>query len=365
MRHLKVPLLLFCLLAVLASLVSQTPIRLPAAEAETAASARELATPPRAPVLEASFSSDITFGIVPLSVQFTDTSSPGYGVITAWFWDFGDGETSLEQNPLHIYTMPGVFSVSLTVTDDSLRTSTMLQEDYIHVYGSSPQISLLSGASLAYGTVYTEELSDYQAVLISNSGDADLNISSVHFAGNPPQFRLLNPDSALLLAPGATNAIHLCFAPQSNGPVADTLIIVNDSRNEPELRITLSGTGIIVAPKAPQNLLITKIGNDIQLNWDPVTQNLRDRPLTPDYYFVYVAESPDGYYSFHGLTPTAQYQHPYAGLASPRIFYRVSAVKLYQGDIFPAERETWLSRNLRPGLGEEEMRRVLREFHAE
>lgn len=35
--------------------------------------------------------------------QFTDQSSPG---ITSWFWDFGDGQTSREQNPLHIYVFP-------------------------------------------------------------------------------------------------------------------------------------------------------------------------------------------------------------------------------------------------------------------
>ncbi len=34
-----------------------------------------------------------------------------------WFWDFGDGETSIEQNPTHSYPTKGEYSVSLTVTD--------------------------------------------------------------------------------------------------------------------------------------------------------------------------------------------------------------------------------------------------------
>src|SRR4030042_1453336 len=36
-------------------------------------------------------------------VQFTDNSW-GNADAVHWFWDFGDGNTSYEQNPLHVYT---------------------------------------------------------------------------------------------------------------------------------------------------------------------------------------------------------------------------------------------------------------------
>ena len=36
-----------------------------------------------------------------------------------WFWEFGDGNTSDEQNPMHIYFEPGEYIVNLTVTDDN------------------------------------------------------------------------------------------------------------------------------------------------------------------------------------------------------------------------------------------------------
>jgi PKD repeat protein len=49
-----------------------------------------------------------------LSVQFTSTST---GPIAAYNWDFGDGNTSTEQNPLHTYAVPGDYTVTLTVTD--------------------------------------------------------------------------------------------------------------------------------------------------------------------------------------------------------------------------------------------------------
>jgi len=37
------------------------------------------------------------------------------GTITSWLWNFGDGNTSTEQNPTHTYAEPGIYIVTLTV----------------------------------------------------------------------------------------------------------------------------------------------------------------------------------------------------------------------------------------------------------
>jgi len=50
-------------------------------------------------------------GTVPVTVTFTDTST---GSITDWLWDFGDGTTSITQNPTHTYTSAGTYTVVLT-----------------------------------------------------------------------------------------------------------------------------------------------------------------------------------------------------------------------------------------------------------
>lgn len=47
-------------------------------------------------------------------ITFTETST-GPGTSVAWFWDFGDGNTSNLQNPTHTYSQPGVYEVCLTV----------------------------------------------------------------------------------------------------------------------------------------------------------------------------------------------------------------------------------------------------------
>lgn len=65
----------------------------------------------------AGFTAQVTAGVAPLTVQFTDTSSPGDSAITAWAWNFGDGGQSTLQSPQHTYTTPGVYTVSLNVTN--------------------------------------------------------------------------------------------------------------------------------------------------------------------------------------------------------------------------------------------------------
>lgn len=62
--------------------------------------------------LTARFSANPTSGPAPLRVQFTDTST---GSPTRWSWSFGDGYVSNLRNPVHVYSTPGVFDVSLTV----------------------------------------------------------------------------------------------------------------------------------------------------------------------------------------------------------------------------------------------------------
>ncbi|MBP1929500.1 PKD repeat protein [Methanolinea mesophila] len=62
----------------------------------------------------AQFSASPVSGVDPLTVHFTDESSlsPDH-----WAWDFGDGSTSNERNPVHVYTASGTYTVSLVVSN--------------------------------------------------------------------------------------------------------------------------------------------------------------------------------------------------------------------------------------------------------
>lgn len=63
-------------------------------------------------------------------VDFTDLSSSDAGpnTITDWSWSFGDGETSIEQNPSHLYKIPGVLPAALTITDINRCKTTIVKD---------------------------------------------------------------------------------------------------------------------------------------------------------------------------------------------------------------------------------------------
>src|SRR5690606_17760968 len=69
----------------------------------------------------ANFSSNVTEGYVSLSVQFTDLSENA----TSVNWDFGDGNYSTEQNPVHTYFAAGNYTVNLTAVNEN-GTSSMI-----------------------------------------------------------------------------------------------------------------------------------------------------------------------------------------------------------------------------------------------
>lgn len=86
-------------------------------------------TTPSAPV--ADFNGVPVNGSAPLAVYFTDLST---NTPASWSWDFGDSGTSTDQNPIHTYTTPGVYTVALTVTNAG-GSDTETKTDYITVLG--------------------------------------------------------------------------------------------------------------------------------------------------------------------------------------------------------------------------------------
>ncbi|ACL17071.1 PKD domain-containing protein [Methanosphaerula palustris] len=94
-------------------------------------------------VADPDFSVDATTGIAPTTIRFTDTTPNGQ---TAWQWDFGDGTTSKEENPVHLYQNGGNYTVTLTATSP-YGTTSVTKDAYIHLAGkpvaaftSTPQV---------------------------------------------------------------------------------------------------------------------------------------------------------------------------------------------------------------------------------
>jgi PKD repeat protein len=90
-------------------------------------------------------------------VQFTDTSA---GEPTDWSWSFGDGATSNEPNPSHVYQLPGTYLVTLEVSDGTF-TSSLTSEVVIGLGEpdtSVPAVARLSGSGGAFFTSRLELL---------------------------------------------------------------------------------------------------------------------------------------------------------------------------------------------------------------
>jgi gliding motility-associated-like protein len=89
------------------------------------------------------FTADKTTGCFPAVIQFKDLSTtPAGTTINGWKWDFGDGNTSDQQNPKYVYRSPGNYTVIFTVSTDKGCKKVMVKPNFITVsQGVSPSFS--------------------------------------------------------------------------------------------------------------------------------------------------------------------------------------------------------------------------------
>ncbi len=99
----------------------------------------------------ANFSGTPLIGCSPLIVNFTDLST---GSVTTWNWNLGNGSPSTLQNPSGVYSLPGVYSVTLTVSDGS-STNTIVKTNYITVYNKPTANFTLNSDTVCIGQTIT------------------------------------------------------------------------------------------------------------------------------------------------------------------------------------------------------------------
>ncbi len=89
--------------------------------------------------------SNICFGN---TINFTDQSITN-STIASWHWDFGDGNTSSQQNPSYQYKNNGAYTTQLAITTIDGCTDTITKNNFIHIYGPTAKFgtSVFSGCA--------------------------------------------------------------------------------------------------------------------------------------------------------------------------------------------------------------------------
>ncbi|MFA5781396.1 MAG: PKD domain-containing protein, partial [Bacteroidales bacterium] len=139
-------------------------------------------------------------------VHFLDETTNGP---CAWFWDFGDGDTSTSQSPLHFYASNGIYDVTL-VTTNSLGSDTLIKNMYLTVDKPSDPSGIPAWRC------------DSGSVILLASGGVTLNWYNTPAGGNI----LFTGDTFITPVLGATTTYYvqnaIGQASQYVGPVDNT-----------------------------------------------------------------------------------------------------------------------------------------------
>ncbi|MFZ5979095.1 MAG: C10 family peptidase [Candidatus Zixiibacteriota bacterium] len=194
------------------------------------------------------FTADTTVGWAPFDVQFTGESELA---VESWLWEFGDGDTSSLQSPLHNYDNPGIYDVELSVFAEG-ESHSYIKSDFIialadTIRGGEVEGPLDSTLEIAVNVVNHVPLYRLQ-IPFEYDGEMDIKylgyisagtrsenfvvIEYLNYDGNNKRFTLNfdvgeNPD----LEPGSGTFIFLKFAIEGTSPGVDTVSLRLDGYN--------------------------------------------------------------------------------------------------------------------------------------
>jgi gliding motility-associated-like protein len=155
-----------------------------------------------------SFSLSDSLGCFPKTIQFTDKTSAGSGNISQWTWDFGDGNVSALQNPVHTYTQPGNYSVTLKTVNSFGCEKTITRANVVK----------LGNTVADFNFINNNPCDAPASVSFNNSSLAATNYAWDFGDGN--QSALANPNHTYSIA-GTYNVLLVAF---SNANCRDTII---------------------------------------------------------------------------------------------------------------------------------------------
>ncbi len=159
-------------------------------------------------------------GCLPFCTTLLDVSTPGSGAIVSRSWDFGDGTTSTETNPVHCYDQTGTFTPVLAIADANGCFASVIATQLISVTDNQPE------------ALFTSEGQNSCSLPTSLLFSAQLSPDIVSFTWSAQDSVL--PTSGTLLSVPASMAgeYAVCLSVENNIGCRDTAcntVVVSDS----------------------------------------------------------------------------------------------------------------------------------------
>lgn len=169
-------------------------------------------------------------GCRPFTIQFTDSST----YVDTYFWEFGDGGTSTQANPLYTYYVAGTYNVTLTVTGPG-GTASIVHIDSVDVYEQASAFFQLAPTSVYVPgeSVLFYNLSNFADTYFWDFGDGGTSTDEhpEYFYNDPGTYDVMLiannanncPDTliiseAVLAEAGGEVNFPNAFTPNTNGP---------------------------------------------------------------------------------------------------------------------------------------------------
>jgi PKD repeat protein len=171
------------------------------------------------PVVEqppvADFAASPQSGDAPLSVNFSDLSTNNPA---AWLWTFGDGTASTLQNPSHTYADAGVYTVSLTASND-FGSDTRTKSDFITA--TQPTQVFMHVADITVTREGHKMQTGVAAVTVVDNFGVPVNSATVFGYFNAP-------DNSIMSGVTDASGVALITSNKTRTPPADWCFTVSD-----------------------------------------------------------------------------------------------------------------------------------------
>lgn len=160
---------------------------------------------------ESNFVADKRYVHVNQSVEFHDASLYSPDI---WQWDFGDGNTSTQQNPTHSYGTTGIYNVSLS-TSNEFGNHITVRDTFIQVLNTTITVNSSGGADFKLIQDAVDAASPGDTIIVEPGNYTERvyfrkdNLTLQSSTGNPEDVRITSPVSYSIIQNVFNNAVFM------------------------------------------------------------------------------------------------------------------------------------------------------------